>query len=156
MLGINEVYVSSYLPTDIKKPPKFKNNDVEKFMDAKDFFLQRMVYMEGAFASRADIINFTANKLGGTHNPEPEKNKKLQRNPLYNFDEIFGLAVLGSNIQMMREGEFKKISDYKKQGRVIYNIYHLVTLDTARRFVRGVKGIEQKLVSLNDTRQEVG
>jgi len=149
MVGINEVYISSCLPTNLDHPPTFNSNSTIKTFDAKDFCQQKILFLDGYFASRADVINFAANKLGGTHNPETEEAKKLKKHPLYNFDEVFGLAVLGGNIQMMRKLEFAKLEEYKNEGRVVYDIYNLVTLDTARRFVKGIQNIKNSLTTLS-------
>ena len=143
-LGINEAYISSSHITDMTNQPVFNSQPRDMTLDVGDFCQQKMVYFYGKFATRADIISFAANKLGGTHNPSENEIKK---NDLHKFMEEFALAVSGNNVQIMNKTEFLNITKYKKEDRKIYDLYFLVTLDTAHRFIDGIKAIQASLLN---------
>jgi len=75
MIGINQIYISTKLPTDIANPPNIAV-PVAYHMNANDFCQQKMMFFNGKFFTRSDIISYAANKMGGTHNPKQSEMKK--------------------------------------------------------------------------------
>lgn len=101
-----------------------------------------MAFFNGKFLNRAEIVNFAANKMGGTHNPIQAEIKKSD---LCNYMEEFGLAALQNDVQIMSKTEFLKVEEYKREKRKIYDLYFLVTFDAAHRFAKGVRSIADAL-----------
>lgn len=111
-----------------------------------DFFDQNILFWDGDFYSRADIIKLHANTLGGVHfdfkNPKTDMDWQTIKN--YHGYEITGQ----NNVQILVSAEIQPAKDDPKRRQYVYDATEIVAIDTATTFVKGIRDAEDKFSAL--------
>jgi len=99
-------------------------------------------------------VNFSANKLGGTHLHYRRKVEDKKYKILYKIHDSYGSIVTPAEVNGKTEITLvgplssRSIEDEKKRGGIRYDMPFLVTLDTARRFCSGIELYLNEIESL--------
>jgi hypothetical protein len=98
-----------------------------------------MFFWKGNFYTRADVIKWLANKLGGAHLDFRRKGDETHIDELKNY---FGFEVAPKTNQML-------VGDSIASGRAdpsrrpsIYDATELIAMDTARIFAAGIRAAD--------------
>jgi len=112
---------------------------------ARQFFGQKMFYWKGRFYTRADVITWLANRLGGAHLDFRRKDDETHIDELKNY---FGVEVRGTHIDMLvGDGIARGRADAARRPR-IYDAPEIIAIDTARIFAAGIRASEAQLAAL--------
>lgn len=153
-LRLHELEISAGLPAQIG-PNEFAKVEFDKqgaivSLDSSAFFGQKLMCINGEFLTRKDIIDFVANRMGGSHSvSQVEKAKDLI---FRKFRRLLGFTTDGKNIKMLTGTELDNLRDQESEGITGIDPFMLYVADSAARFVEGVLAI---LPTLNEKLSEL-
>jgi hypothetical protein len=103
---------------------------------AKTFFRQKMFFWKGRFFTRHDVIHAHANKLGGVHLDFQRAADQAHIDEIKNY---FGFDQEVDPFRMLAGDKIARARADTNRRSNIYDAIELVTLDTARIFVKGIE-----------------
>jgi len=113
--------------------------------DFDNFKKQVVACVDGDFITRSECIRFVANKMGGAHT---QSQAYLERKEsLVEFITLFVVAIdhkAGVVNALDVRSCSEKLGDLQRDGYSTYPALYLVVLDTARRFVSGMRKYLEK------------
>lgn len=115
------------------------------------FVSQKMIYFEGIFFSRKDIVKFCANKMGGTHlssKINSDNDLILERMKLFGL--LVKPASTNSNVNVTLPGRYAMdaIKKAEANGEIFYSFPHLVLLDSAHLFFEAINRARSEIEQL--------
>ena len=130
--------------------PKIDDRNAIVNLHSGAFFDQKLMYLRGVFLTRKEIINYVANRMGGTH-PVPAEEKSDDKK-FKEFRRLLGLAENGSSIKILKGSDLDRPRVHQENGTVGGDPFLLYVADAATRFVEGINAmlpvLEQKLADL--------
>ena len=153
-LRLHEIEMSGGLPVKLG-PNKFVKIELDKqdavvLLDSSAFFGQKLMCINGEFLTRSSIIDFVANRMGGSHSvSQAEKTTDLK---FKKFRRLLGFTTDGKNIKMLMGTELDNLRNQESEGITGIDPLMLYVADAATRFVEGVQAI---LPTLNEKLSEL-
>jgi hypothetical protein len=141
-LGKEGVEFSTSLPCLSLQQPQSVKIAVDEPMaitqlDSASFFNQKLMFLKNEFLTRAEIINYVANRMGGAHSvPNSKKDTDLK---FERFKQLLGYSYNGLNIQLLMGPDLENTRKLEQDGTKAVDPFTSYVSDSTSRFVNGIK-----------------